>query len=122
MAKFLQGNNLFSIRENAKEDFCYRLAETLAVMGVETTAEEIEKAELDILHIAHNMISPVPVPLITADLRRAKMPKDMEIKDVTYPNGGANIHFHYEAWEMALYEKVADIISLGSLWWTRRDW
>lgn len=109
VSKLLKGENFFSLPSNAREKFASVMAETLRVMGVETTEESILSAPVNKLHIAHNMLIPVSVQMVLADLYRTLQRADMDIQKTDYRNGGSILHFHYDSYELAFYDKVADM-------------
>lgn len=109
VSKLLKGENFFSLLANVKEKFASVMAETLRVMGVETTEESILSAPANKLHIAHNMLIPVSVQIVLDDLYRTSQRADMDIQKTDYRNGGSILHFHYDSYELAFYDKVADM-------------
>ncbi len=109
VSKLLKGENFFSIRSEVKEKFASVMEETLRVMGVETTAENILLAPANKLHIAYNMPVSVSVRIILDDFYRTLQRANMDIQKTDYRNGGEILHFHYDSYELAFYDKVADM-------------
>lgn len=109
VSKLLQGENLFSLPSKAREKFASVMEETLRVMGVETTAGNILSAPANKLHIAYNMPVSVSVRIILDDFYRTLQRANMDIQKTDYRNGGEILHFHYDSYELAFYDKVADM-------------
>ena len=111
--KFLKGENFFSIREGAMEAFARKMSDVLREMGVEVTQEAILSASVNKLHVAHNIVVQLLVSIILDDLARAQQPAKRDIQKRDFRNGGEILHLHYDQYELAFYDKVADMERLS---------
>ncbi len=113
--KFLKGENLFSIREEEKQNFALKMAGVLSEMGVDVQPDTILVAPVKKLHIAHNMLMEVPVCMILDELSMASSLKyNPDTQKDVFKNGGECFHIHHKAYELAFYDKVRDIERLQS--------
>ena len=89
VAKFLKGDNLFSIREDQKQLFALKMAGVLSEMGVNVKPNTISAAPVKKLHIAHNMLIGVPVSIVLDELAMVSPLKyDPDTQKDTFKNGG----------------------------------
>ena len=109
VAKMINGNNLFSIRETDKDVFIKNLIETLDKMGVKTTYQAIEKAICNKGHFAVNIIVPVSPEVIIEDMARAVIPAKTDCTTDRFSKGGYCMHYHLDCKEVAIYDKFTEI-------------
>lgn len=110
--KFMKGENLFSIREDSAHAFCTKMAGVLDIMGVKVRPETIANAKVCEVHLAHNIILPVPVYMVVGDVGKALVPTDMDINRASFKNGGLEVQYYYKSWEFAFYDKTMDVQNL----------
>ena len=111
VAKMINGNNLFSIRETDKDIFIKNLLTTLKIMGVETTYKDIEKGMCTKGHFAVNIIVPVSPEVIIEDMARAIIPAKTDCAKDRFSNGGYCLHYHLKRKEVAIYDKFTEILA-----------
>lgn len=113
--KFLKGENLFSIREDKKQEFALKMSKALEKAGILVSPQNILRAPVRKLHIAHNMLTNFPVSIITDEISKADVWNyDPITEKDSFKNGGECYHIHHNSYELAFYNKITDIERLQS--------
>ena len=109
VAKLLQGENLFSIREEDLETFANKLSQMLEILQIIVSPEEIVLAVISKSHFSHNMLMDLPVNVVIENIAMVDAWKyDPDTQKDSFRNGGQCYHIHHNAYELVFYDKGKD--------------
>ena len=109
VAKLLQGENLFSIREEDLETFANKLSQMLEILQIIVSPEEIVLAVISKSHFSHNILMDLPVNVVIENIAMVDAWKyDPDTQKDSFRNGGQCYHIHHNAYELVFYDKGKD--------------
>ena len=110
--KLLFNNNFQEVTDVMFDELVDALHQKLAKMQVNISRERINNARVSSIHYAKNLILPrgMPSSIVLNRLSKAvDCNQRLDIKNVSYKNGGQIIHIHANHWEFVIYDKVKEL-------------
>lgn len=109
--KLVFGNNF---EELDTEDFTKvidELSDRLKGLDIEISKENLEQARVLAIHYSKNIeLENATATSITNTIEKLDITKRLDIAKTDYKNGGQTIRFHANFYEVAFYDKVADLM------------
>lgn len=110
--KLLFGNNFQEVNDINFEEIVSSLERKLAYMQVDISQDRIINARVSAIHFSKNLILPngLSCPVVLNQLAKAVDCNQMlDIKNVSFKNGGQILHIHAKDWEFVIYDKVKEL-------------
>ncbi len=110
--KLLFGNNFQEVDDTDFEEIVSSLEQKLAYMQVDMSEDRIRNARVSAIHFSKNLILPkgLSCPMVLNQLAKAVDCNQMlDIKNVSFKNGGQILHIHAKDWEFVIYDKVKEL-------------
>lgn len=109
--KLVFGNNF---EELDTEDFAKvidELSDRLTGLDIEISKDNLEQARVLAIHYSKNIeLENTTATCITNTIEKLDITKRLDIAKTDYKNGGQTIRFHANSYEVAFYDKVADLM------------
>ncbi|MGI6475653.1 MAG: hypothetical protein ACOX0P_01035 [Candidatus Dojkabacteria bacterium] len=110
--KLLFGNNFQEVDDINFEEIVSSLERKLAYMQVDISQDRIRNARISAIHFSKNLVLPkgLSCPIVLNQLAKAVDCNQMlDIKNVSFKNGGQILHIHAKDWEFVVYDKVKEL-------------
>lgn len=110
--KLLFGNNFQEVSDGDFNSIVLQLKQKLAYMQVDISEDRIKNARVSAIHFSKNLVLPkgLSCPIVLNQLAKAVDCNQMlDIKNVSFKNGGQILHIHANDWEFVIYDKVREL-------------
>jgi hypothetical protein len=110
--KLLFGNNFQEVSDGDFNSIVLQLKQKLAYMQVDISEDRIRNSRVSAIHFSKNLILPkgLSCPVVLNQLAKAVDCNQMlDIKSVSFKNGGQILHIHAKEWEFVIYDKVKEL-------------
>ena len=109
--KLLFGNNFAEVVGTDYDAFIDRLQSKMASRGVSVSADTLRNAEPVGIHYSKNVVfdDATPCSLLIQTLSKLDVSRRFDFMDTNYKNGGDGIKWHTNSFELAFYDKVAEL-------------
>lgn len=108
--KLLLGNNFEELEDEDFRKLCTSLVMLLGEMGVVVSRKVLQNASLSAIHYSKNIfLDSTPCSTAISEIKKAKPLARMDTNQTDYRNGGHSYKFHTNTFELAFYDKVADL-------------
>jgi cell fate (sporulation/competence/biofilm development) regulator YmcA (YheA/YmcA/DUF963 family) len=108
--KLLLGNNFEELEEKDFKQLSISLAMLLGEMGVVVNLKTLQKASVSAVHYSKNvLLQSTPCSTAISEIMKAKPLARMDTNQTDFRNGGYSYKFHTNDFELAFYDKVADL-------------
>lgn len=110
--KLLYGNNFQEVSDGDFNSIVLQLKQKLAYMQVDISEDRIKNARVSAIHFSKNLVLPkgLSCPIVLNQLAKAVDCNQMlDIKNVSFKNGGQILHIHANDWEFVIYDKVKEL-------------
>lgn len=108
--KLLLGNNFEELEEKDFKKLSVSLVMLLGEMGVVVNLQTLQQASVSAVHYSKNVIlQSTPCSTAISEIMKAKPLARMDTNQTDYRNGGYSYKFHTNDFELAFYDKVADL-------------
>lgn len=111
LPKLLYGNNFDELRTSDISKVALLLLARLQEMGVMTSHQDLLKANVSAIHYSKNILleNYATCSMIITELQKANISKRLDINRTVFINGGIAVKYHANAYEIAIYDKWADL-------------
>lgn len=111
LPKLLYGNNLQEVCDQDFKPLIRKLRDILFEMGVKVSPRVLANAQIVRYHSCKNIILPngVATQYIVSNVAKVNFGARSGTGHTDYLNGGHCARFHYNDYEIAVYDKIADI-------------
>lgn len=111
LPKLLYGNNLQEVCDQDFKPIILKLREVLLEMGIKVSPKVLANAPIIRYHSCKNIILPkgVATQYIVGNVAKINFGARSGNGHTDYLNGGHCARFHYNDYEIAVYDKIADI-------------
>ncbi|MBQ9235407.1 MAG: hypothetical protein IJ184_02960 [Alphaproteobacteria bacterium] len=115
LPKLLYGNNLQEVCDQDFRQIVLRMRDTMLDMGVKISPKTIATAHVCRYHCCKNIILPdeITTQFIINECAKIDLGNRLGNGYTTYANGGHCARFHANTFEVATYDKIADIKQKG---------
>lgn len=111
LPKLLYGNNLQEVCDQDFKPLVLKLREVLLEMGIKVSPKVLANAQIIRYHSCKNVILPngVATQYVVSNVAKINFGARSGTGHTDYLNGGHCARFHYNDYEIAVYDKIADI-------------
>ena len=111
LPKLLYGNNLQEVCDQDFKPLVLKLREVLLEMGIKVSPKVLANAPIVRYHSCKNVILPkgVATQYVVSNVAKINFGARSGTGHTDYLNGGHCARFHYNDYEIAVYDKIADI-------------
>lgn len=109
--KLVFGNNFEELKTTDFSMVINKLLVRLSELDIELSANAIENAKVFSIHYSKNFeLENISSNQIINTIEKLDISKRLDITKTDYKNGGQIVRFHTNSYELAFYDKVADLI------------
>lgn len=112
LPKLMYGNNFTELTDTDFENIVKKLSETMRkTYNVWEFPHTLAKASVRKIDYSKNIIfaDRTPVSVIISNIRTADISKTYDVQNTDFRNGGHIYHIHTNSFDIAFYDKVADL-------------
>ncbi len=111
LPKLVYGNNFDELGGADLSKVAWLLFWALKDMGVETSQEALLKASVSAIHYSKNILlgKYATCSMVITELQKVNISKRLDINRTVFINGGIAIKYHANSYEIAVYDKWADL-------------
>lgn len=108
--KLLFGNNIDELEEKDFDSIVATLRYRMKKMGVETTADAIQKAKVSAMHVSKNIrLKEYTSRHVIGEIGKVNVNRKIDIGMTRFKNSGKALYFHTNTSQFVLYDKIADM-------------
>jgi hypothetical protein len=110
--KLIYNNNFREVSDYDFDSIVSKLEQKLAYMQVIISKDRIKNAKVSAIHYSKNLILPkgLSCSVVLNQLAKAVDCNQMlDLKNVSFKNGGQILHIHAKDWEFVMYDKVKEL-------------